>query len=335
MKVKKVLILGSEEKFSIEKMYERGFKLNKVKVNFLHVYNIKKTFFFKLFWKYLRFIYFFLIRIKIIRYIRFNNDYDLIIVFKGLYLKENFINKIKKLSSKSKLINIFTDDPFDTAYFKDISNKNILNTIPEFDHIFIYSKKILKKLKSRYPNNYFSYLPFAHDSFIHKRKNKVRKKKYDISFIGTADIDRYKFIQKLKNNKIIIAGDGWDKFKLEKNITVNKSVNYRDYSSIINQSIISLNILRKQNLDSHNMKTFEIPSMGGLLLTKKNKDQNQFFPENFACIMYNNINDAKLILNKVKTNIKKYTSIRNTGYKIAKKHSYKNRAKFLINTLND
>ena len=45
MKVKKVLILGSEEKFSIEKMYERGFKLNKVKVNFLHVYNIKKTFF--------------------------------------------------------------------------------------------------------------------------------------------------------------------------------------------------------------------------------------------------------------------------------------------------
>ena len=32
----------------------------------------------------------------------------------------------KKIQPEAKIINIFTDDPFDISYFKDISNKNIL-----------------------------------------------------------------------------------------------------------------------------------------------------------------------------------------------------------------
>ena len=61
MKTKKILIIGSEDKFSIEKMYERGFKALKYKTDFLHIYDIKKNFIYKFFWKYLRFFYFFLL----------------------------------------------------------------------------------------------------------------------------------------------------------------------------------------------------------------------------------------------------------------------------------
>lgn len=172
MKIKKILIIGSNEKFSIEKMYERAFKSIGMKTNFIHVYNIKKNLFVKFFWKYMRFFYFFFIRKKLINHFISNNNYDLIIIFKGLYIKKNFIHQIKNISPKSKLINIFTDDPFNINYFKDISNKNILDSISYFDHLYIYSKKILKNLKSRYPINTFSYLPFAQDLFIHKQKKK-------------------------------------------------------------------------------------------------------------------------------------------------------------------
>ena len=335
MKIKKILILGSNESFSIEKMYERAFRSIGVRTNFIHVYDIKKNIFSKIFWKYMRFFYFFFIRIKIINYIKHNNTYDLIVIFKGLYLKKGFISQIKKISKNCKFINIFTDNPFDIRYFKDISNKNILDSIPEFDHLYIYSKNILKKLRSKYPGNIFSYLPFAHDTFVHKKKKEIRKKEYDISFIGTADNTRYEFIKKLKNLKIIIAGNGWKKFKLDKNINLKSSVNSNEYSSIINNSLVSLNLLRNQNVDSHNMKTFEIPSMGGLLLTKKNKDQNQYFPENHACIMFKSVNDIRSILNYIKNNPKKYELIKKEGYKAAKKHSYINRARLLIKTLHD
>ena len=333
MKIKKILILGSNEKFSIEKMYERAFKSLKFKTNFLHLYSLRQNILSKFFWKYFRFYYFFLMRKKILKYIKKHNQFDLIVIFKGLYLKENFVNKIKSFSPKSKCINIFTDDPFDIDYYKDISNMNILKTINEFDNLYIFSRKILKKIKLKYPKSSISYLPFAHDSFIHKKKN-TTKIDYDISFVGTADKKRYDFICKLKNFKIIIAGNGWSKINLPKNIKFVSGVEAKKYSSIVSSSRVSLNILRDQNSDSHNMKTFEIPSMGGLLLTKKNKDQNNFFPNNFACIMYRNINEAKLAINSVVNNHRKYKLIKNNAYKIAKKHSYKERVKYILKTLN-
>ena len=263
-----------------------------------------------------------------------NQNYNLIIIFKLLYLNKKFASQIKSICKNSKLINIFTDNPFDTNYFKDISNKNILNSITEFDNIFIFSKKILKLLKKKYPNNSFSYLPFAYDPFYHK-KNKNFKIQYDISFVGTADNERYTLINSLKEYSIILAGDGWKKYNLPKNIRYVSNADARNYSFLISKSKFSLNILRKQNKDSHNMKTFEIPSMGGLQLTEKNRDQNNFFPENRACVMYRNIKDIKLIINKYNKNFKKYNKIRKKGYAIARKNSYKDRIRFLMKTIYD
>ena len=62
---------------------------------------------------------------------------------------------MKKIHKKAKWINIFPDDPFDTNDFKDISNKNVLKTIYFYDIFFIYSHKILKKLKKNIHQNYF------------------------------------------------------------------------------------------------------------------------------------------------------------------------------------
>lgn len=333
MKVKKILILGSQDKFSIEKMYERAFKSLKCEVKFLHVYNIRKNFLHKITWKYFRFLYFLSIRKKIKRYLEKNKNFDLIIIFKGLYLKKTFLKEIKENSKNSKFINIFTDDPFKVDYFKDISNKNILRSIPEFDHVYIFSKKILKKLRLRFTKTTFSYLPFAHDKEIHKKKIDMKKKNYDLSFIGTADETRYRVINELKDFKIIIAGNGWNKFNLPKNVTYVFSADSKKYSAIINESMICLNLLRSQNNDSHNMKTFEIPSMGGLMLTKENKDQISFFPENIACVTYKNVEDIRLKINKIKNNPKKYEKIKKEGYKIALKNSYQERAKNIITTL--
>ena len=84
MESKNILILGSKESFSIERMYERAFKSLGYRTKLLHVYEIRKGFIHRLIWKYFRFFYFFFIRIKIINYLKKNNKYDLIILYKGL-----------------------------------------------------------------------------------------------------------------------------------------------------------------------------------------------------------------------------------------------------------
>lgn len=336
MKNKKILILGSKESFTLEKMYQRAFSKLEHNVNFFHDYKIRKFFLSKFFWKFFRFIYFILIRKKIIKYLEDNNlQYDLIVFFKGIYINRNFLKIIRKISTKSKIINIFPDNPFDVNYFRDISNKNILQSISEFDYVFIYSKEILKKLKKKYPNNKFLYLPFGYSSDIHK-SIKIRSSnriKYDLSFIGTADDERYNTLKELSDCKIILAGDGWNNYKLEKNITYVKNVNYKNFSKLLNSSKVCLNILRKQNRNSHNMKTFEIPSMGGLMITNRTMEQNFFFPENKASLMYGNLKELKFKINKINNNFKKFNKIKNKSFVIVKKHSYVNRAKYILKTI--
>ena len=119
--------------------------------------------------------------------------------------------------------------------------------------------------------------------------------------------------EKLNEFKIVLAGDGWNKFNLNKNIEYLGNADVKKFSEMINSSEISLNILRKQNEHSHNMKTFEIPAMGGVLLTKRSYEQNQFFPENKASLMYNNISELKQKIyfkKKSKKNIKNKKNIK-------------------------
>ena len=327
----KNIILGSNEKFSLENMYFKAFKKLNYKVKLLHIYNIRKDLKNKFIWKFFRYLIFALIRKKILNFIKNNKQkYDVIIIFKGIYLKESFFSKLRNIYNYEKIVNIFPDDPFDVSYFKDISNNNILNCIPYFDHIFIYSNFLLKKLKKHYPKNRISYLPFGYDSLIKTKKIKNIQKKFDLSFIGTADRERYNIFKQLSEFKIILVGDGWNKYDLPKNITLKNAIAPNDFSKIYKKSIFSLNILREQNKLSHNMKTFEIPSNDGVMITYKNLEQNNFFSENKASIMYRNIKDLKSKIKYFKRNLNKVKKIKETSKIVVKNHSYLERTKYLF-----
>ena len=334
-KSKKILILGSNEDFTLERMYFRGFKAQNCKVDFYNVYRIRKNFVQKIFWKYFRNLYLIVLRYEILRKLnQKKNYYDLIVIFKGLFLNKEFLIKCKSTQLNSIWINIFPDDPFIIKKNTEISNQGVLDSIIYFDKFFTFSNKILKKLRKKYIVNIFDYLPFGNDDFYHKKSSR-RKKNYDISFIGTADSKRYVYLKNLSDFKLIIGGDGWNKFKLSKNVTYVGNVDNKKFSELINLSHLSLNILRDQNDYSHNMKTFEIPAMGGLMITKRTKEQKYFFPENKACLMYSDLVELKTKIRKVLKNPKKFHKVSKKAYKLSKYYSYKNRAKQILNSLSD
>jgi spore maturation protein CgeB len=328
---KKILLVGSKEFFSLENMYLRAFKKAQCDVNIFHIYSIGKNLLFRFFWKYLKIFFFIKQRYDLLKYIKKNkNKYDLIIIYKGLYLTENFLGQLRKISHVSRFINIFPDDPLDFRYSRDISNRNLFESIKNFDYFFTYSKKIKKKLEIISQNKKIIHLPFAHDSFIHKKSKRNFTDVYDLSFIGSADKDRHDVIKKLTNYKILIAGNGWDKFSHLKNVSYLGAINAKQSAEVIRKSTISLNIPRKQNYYSHNMRTFEIPAMGGLMLTKRSSEQNIFFKENKECLMYEDFKDINNKIRMALKNKKKLVKIRNNGYKISKKYTYLSRAKYIL-----
>jgi spore maturation protein CgeB len=326
---KNILLVGSKEEFTLENMYLRAFKKIGLKVTLYHSDNSVKNIIGKFFEKYLSSIYYLFVRKKFLNFFFKNKKkYDLVIVFKGLFFNKEIIKKIKK--EKIKIVNIFPDDPLNTQV-KNISNKNLVDSIEDYDLFCLWSQKIIKKILQFKPKSHLYYLPFGYDEFVHKKVAKKKKYINTINFIGSYDLTRLDYLKKIKFSNLIIAGNNWkDHIKNENNYVFGKKL-----CSVISSSLISINLLRDQNQTSHNMRTFEIPAMGGLLLTKRSNEQNKFFPENKASIMYANKKEFVEKINFILKNKSKMKKIRNLSYKLSKKHSYTNRAINILKRLND
>lgn len=325
---KKILIVGSNEKFTLEKMYSRAFKKLKHKVRIYHTENTIKSRYDSFIDKYFSFTSNFYIRKRFISFISKNkNKYDLIIIIKGLYIKKKFILNIKKITPKSKIINIYPDDPLNEN-IKNISNKNVIECIELFDFFCHWSERIIKRIKRLKPKSKLLYLPFGYDEFLHKKyKNFSDYKKYKnvVNFVGSYDDKRFKILKSLKYKNLLIAGSNW------KNIdSMKRPIFQKELSTIISNSLVSINILRDQNKSSHNMRTFEIPAMGGLMLTTRSKEQNFFFRENKECLMFSSEKELQNKIDYIIKNKKRIKELKDNAYFKSSKHSYTNRAIYLM-----
>ena len=244
MNKKKILIIGSNDKFSLEKMYFRAFKSLGNKVSIYNVYNIQKNnLISKFLWKYLKFLFFIIYRFKLLKFFQKlnNKKFDIIIVFKGIFLDLATLEKCKNITKDAFWVNVYSDDPFNIKKFNDISNSNVLKSINFYDFYFIWSKELRKKLIYFSMKKKIFFLPFANDDFVHKEANIKKERKFDLSFVGTADKKRFDFLKSFKKFKVIIAGNNWNRYNFDNNFKIiKKAINASQNAKVIANSITSL-----------------------------------------------------------------------------------------------
>jgi len=325
-----ILIIGLKYQYSLENFYKKAFyslgikRISHFSNNiYFYLYCLLCNLKLKFFYRPINFIY----QKKLNFFLKRKKSFDFIIIFKGIEIDKDYLIELKNMNSKTKIINIFTDDPFNLTSVAT-SSSSLLSSIPIYDYFFIWSQKIKNKLKKKYKSYHkFYYLPFGFNNKI----NKINKNKIDenyISFIASGDQYREKIIKRIKSVRINIFGNSW-----KKNIgnhSLNPFVHGKKLIDTIAKSFVSLNILRKQNDNSHNMKTFEIPAMGGLLVTTRTKEQNIFFPENKASIMFSSISELEKKIFFLRKNQRVAERIRQKGFELSRYHSYNERAKYLL-----
>ena len=333
-KKSKILIVGSKDKFSLEYIYYKTFKHLNYNVQ---LFDLEKSLTNRLTAKtkiVFSSINHFFLQKKTLDFFKNNKrKYDLIIFFKSIFLNEKIIKDIKKINEKGFIVNIFPDDPFNTNN-PVISNKIFLNSMNYFDIFCIWSHKIKKKIDSKFKIKTI-YLPFGYDSLNKIKYVDYNSKKTQINFIGTFDKKRFEIIKSI-NIKKIIHGGNWKRYKSYNlsNCTIGSHIYGKKINKIMNDSAISLNILRDQNHSSHNMKSFEIPSNNGLMLTTRSQEQSFFFKENVCCYMYSSKKELNEKIRFILRNPKRAEIVRKNGFKQVKKHSYINRVKEFIKKIN-
>lgn len=263
---------------------------------------------------------------------------DIILVFKGM---EIFPETLRKLKAKDILLSNYNPDNPYIFSGRGSGNKNITNSIGLYDVHFTYSKSILSELNLKHPQSHVYYLPFGFDvddDLYEECKNQQEIVK--VCFLGNPDKYRAKFIEKLceLGIKIDVYGNNWQKYISHNNCTSFDGVYDLDLWKTLAKYRVQLNIMRPHNMDSHNMRTFEIPAIGGIELAPRTAEHEAFFEENKEIFLYDNSKNCALQINKIlKLSKTKSDLIRiNSREKcILSGYGYKSRANYVAGVLKE
>jgi spore maturation protein CgeB len=218
---------------------------------------------------------------------------DLLWIIKGMEIYPETLQYARKKGIR--LVNYNPDHPFE--YFSAGSgNDNVKHSIPIYDLHLSYSHRILKDLNQEYEIN-GKFLPFGYEISKETFESASREKEIKrLAFTGMADNERKRMIDLLAGAGIPLAliGPGWRKFfKPTADIHVFDGVYSNEFWNVLRRYRVQVNIFRKQNVNSHNMRSFEIPAVGGIMLAPWSVEHAEFFETGREAFFYKS--DTELI----------------------------------------
>jgi spore maturation protein CgeB len=253
------------------------------------------------------------------------NRPDIVWVFKGMEIYPETLKKIKTLGAV--MVNYNADDPFDYT-FAGSGNQNVKKSLSLYDHHFSYSRRIVDRFRNELQIE-SSWLPFAYNTALPPKQSLENSK--IVCFIGNPDKERSSILHFLAKSgiQIHVYGNNWNNFVHHANILAKGSVMNDELILTAQKYYCQLNVFRPQNVNSHNMRTFEMPALGCVMFAPKSKEHSLFFEDQREAYYYEN--EEELLLNlkkflemseKAKQDISKNAYLRS----IQEKYSYADRA---------
>lgn len=307
----KIVILGSKKKSSLENIYLKY--LSEIDNIDLIIYDsadqfenlISKNIFLRL----LNFFEFspiyWNINKRIKKYIQFKNP-EIVLIFKGMEVTPSTLIWMK--NQKIKIANYNPDNPFIFSG-RGSGNRNIRKSVGLYDIHFTYDESVRNKIKSEYNLPCFL-LEFGFDAMVITDDDLRKEQEINaICFLGNPDKYRAKQILNLAKLGLTlhVYSDNWKKYINHPNIIRHTNIYGSQFYLTLRKYRVQLNIMREHNKQGHNMRTFEIPGSGGVMLAPRTFDHERFFIENKDVFFYDNLDDlvvkAKRILKMSKLDV--------------------------------
>lgn len=260
----------------------------------------------------------------------------IILVFKGM---EIFPKTLRAIGKQYILLTNFNPDHPFMITSKGTGFKNLIQGIQHYNLHFSYNQEVAKKIQEEY-NVPTVFLPFGYELPSELKFSKDEDEIQAICFIGTADAIRLNHINALLDAGIPvhIYGSDWLRFvkpNVHPQLKLYAPVYNQDFWKVVQRYRIQLNVFRPHNIGSHNMRTFEMPAAGTIMLAPDSPEHRLFFKHGKEAFFYNDmadmINQAKYILHLSKPEA---DQIRYNARKrsIESDYSYQNRAKTVKET---
>lgn len=233
---------------------------------------------------------------------------------------------VRQLKTFGPAFVFFTDNPLDDHHTH--SNTWVRDSFPLWDSAFIWSKKLAQELTGKGVKRAIFHA-FCSDATYHfpKQQDTID---HDVVFIGNWDDSgkRESFLQSISHHSLGLWGSpDWDSRCRIKSLQGRCAgmCSYEEIPNVISGAHIGLNILRPQNESGHNIRTFEIPACGALMLSERSPGLLDLFIEDQEAMYFSTPEELALKTEYLLSHPTQMKSIAKAGFQKAMNNKIENR----------
>ena len=291
----KILVIGSDKIFAIENFYVKSLRQLGVEVyqfpaqSFFYDY-YQKDFINKLIFKTGFSTIYKVINKRLKRAVNEFNP-DILWVFKGMEIFPATLIWAKNLGII--LVSFNPDNPF-LFSGKGSGNKNVTDSIGLYHLHFTYNLEIKTRLENEFMAR-TAWLPFGYNIEDEVFTVAIQQNETcELCFLGNPDKERSMFILALANKGIQISvyGHNWNRFLAHSNIAIHSPVYGVEQWKVLRRYRAQLNLMRPHNERSHNMRTFEVPGIGGIMVAPDTIEHRMFFETDQEVFLFRDVEEC-------------------------------------------
>lgn len=260
---------------------------------------------------------------------------NIIIVFNTANLAIEELSELRKLEN-IWLLHVLTDHPY--AFYKD-RKQLAFKTFSIYDAVVSFANDLIPVLYQlgakkvwRLPFAYCKYTHYVNDDFSTLADTDI------VAYFGTWSPEIENWIAPLKQFNLQIEGHLWENaIDADLRALGNKpkiQLN-RNMATAAREAAVVVNFTRAAHGCFHTMKTFELTAAGACVVSNTSEEQKEFFPVGEGVKYFNTKTEMVQQINFLLSNPAERQKQRINAVEQALPHHYHNRAKHLINCVDE
>lgn len=259
---------------------------------------------------------------------------DLVLVLKGEQFTAKTIRHLKAVSG-APVVNFYPDDPF-----ADVRSSRLVfgpEVLASYDLCFTFARHLLPSYQAAGVRD-ARYLPFARDPGMHSPAAAVAEPDFDIVFIGNLDAERVGWLEAVADHKLVIYGEYTAKAihgsSPLRRATFLPAVYGDGFAHAIRRGKIALNVMRKLNTGSHNMRSYESPACAAFTLSQRTPELVDLFREDEEVVFFGSREELRAKVAKwAGASSEERDRIALAGFRRVEHDTYARRAETIVTSL--
>lgn len=225
------------------------------------------------------------------------NQFDMVFVISQNFLTAETLEEMKNVSKTPPLLVYHShDNNFAPGILKP---HGFIETLRTYDFVFTTKSQNVARYAALGQENSF-FIPSAYEPSVHHpvpdQYSVYSNKTFDVTFIGTFDHSRARYLDAAGWDRLEVWGNGWKRSphyrKFKKRIHPRAIYNF-EFADVTSHTKCALGLLREEMSDLHTTRTFEIPACGAAQFSPRNQEILSYFKENEEIICFDSAEELK------------------------------------------